>query len=170
MTSGGVSERDAVSCNGSVHTQRECTKPTGVASALASSTLATRRVSTKRASACTSSTLSINCAQWSCTIGRTLSKPSVAMVAWANELQLGAWFTLDHSRRVTRVQFAWRSDRRHLNLFASADGHSYLIQAGRLAAYLQAGLLLPEEEETLTVRATRDALAKLEANPERLLG
>ena len=98
------------------------------------------------------------------------SKPSVAMVAWANELQLGAWFTLDHSRRVTRVQFAWRSDRRHLNLFASADGHSYLIQAGRLAAYLQAGLLLPEEEETLTVRATRDALAKLEANPERLLG
>ena len=97
------------------------------------------------------------------------SKPSVAMVAWANELQLGAWFTLDHSRRVTRVQFAWRSDRRHLNLFASSDGHSYLIQAGRLAAYLQAGLLLPEEEETLTVRATRDALAKLEANPERLL-
>jgi hypothetical protein len=98
------------------------------------------------------------------------SKPSVAMVAWANELQLGAWFTLDHSRRVTRVQFAWRSERRHLNLFASSDGHSYLIQAGRLAAYLQAGLLLPEEEETLTVRATRDALAKLEANPERLLG
>jgi hypothetical protein len=46
---------------------------------------------------------------------------------------------------------------------------SFLIQAGRLAAYLQAGLLLPQEEEALTVRATRDALAKLEANPERLL-
>jgi hypothetical protein len=44
-----------------------------------------------------------------------------------------------------------------------------LIQGGRLAAYLQAGLLLPQEEEALTVRATRDALAKLEANPERLL-
>lgn len=98
------------------------------------------------------------------------SKPSAAMTAWANELELGAWFTLDHNSRVTRVQFAWRSDRRHLNLFASTDGHSYLIQAGRLAAYLQAGLLLPQEEETLTVRATRDALAKLEANPERLLG
>ena len=98
------------------------------------------------------------------------SKPSAAMTAWANELELGAWFTLDHNRRVTRVQFAWRSDRKHLNLFASTDGHSYLIQAGRLAAYLQAGLLLPQEEETLTVRATRDALAKLEANPERLLG
>ena len=98
------------------------------------------------------------------------SKPNNAMVAWASELQLGAWFTLDHNSRVTRVQFAWRSERKHLNLFASVDGHTYLIQAGRLAAYLQAGLLLPQEEETLTVRATRDALAKLEANPERLLG
>ena len=98
------------------------------------------------------------------------SKPTNAMLAWAQELQLGAWFTLDHNGRVTNVQFAWRSDRKHLNLFASTAGHSYLIQAGRLAAYLQAGLLLPQEEETLTVRATRDALAKLEANPERLLG
>ena len=98
------------------------------------------------------------------------SKPTNAMLAWAQELQVGAWFTLDHSGHVKQVQFAWRSDRKHLNLFASADGYSYLIQAGRLAAYLQAGLLLPQEEETLTVRATRDALAKLEANPERLLG
>jgi Protein of unknown function (DUF1631) len=98
------------------------------------------------------------------------SKPTNAMMAWAQELQLGAWFTLDHNSRVAKVQFCWRSERKHLNLFASSDGHSYLIQAGRLAAYLQAGLLLPQEEETLTVRATRDALAKLEANPERLLG
>jgi hypothetical protein len=28
---------------------------------------------------------------------------------------------------------------------------------------------LPQEEETLTVRATRDALSKIEANPERLM-
>jgi hypothetical protein len=97
------------------------------------------------------------------------SKPTAAMLAWAQELQLGSWFTLDHNNHVKQVQFAWRSERKHLNLFASIDGHSYLIQAGRLAAYLQAGLLLPQEEETLTVRATRDALAKLEANPERLL-
>ena len=98
------------------------------------------------------------------------SKPTPAMLMWANELELGAWFTLDHNGRVNRVQFAWRSDRKHLNLFASTDGHSYLVQAGRVAAYLQAGLLLPQEEETLTVRATRDALAKIDANPERLLG
>ena len=97
------------------------------------------------------------------------SKPSVAMQAWAQELQLGAWFTLDHNAQVTQVQFVWRSERKHLNLFAATSGHSYLIQAGRLAAYLQAGLLFPQEEETLTVRATRDALGKLEANPERLL-
>jgi hypothetical protein len=38
-----------------------------------------------------------------------------------------------------------------------------------VAAYLQAGLLLPAESETLTVRATRAALEKLEANPERLV-
>jgi hypothetical protein len=97
------------------------------------------------------------------------SKPSAAMLAWAGELQLGSWFTLDHSRTVSRVQFAWRSERKHLNLFASTTGKTYLIQGGRLAAYLQAGLLLPQEEEALTVRATRDALAKIEANPERLL-
>ncbi len=98
------------------------------------------------------------------------SKPSAAMLAWAQELQLGAWFTLDHNGRVAQVQFMWRSERKHLNLFAATDGRSYLIQAGRVAAYLQAGLLVPQEEEALTVRATRDALVKLEANPERLLG
>jgi len=97
------------------------------------------------------------------------SKPTAAMLAWAQELQLGSWFTLDHNNQITQVQYAWRSDRKHLNLFAASSGKSYLIQGGRLAAYLQAGLLLPQEEETLTVRATRDALSKIEANPERLL-
>ena len=70
---------------------------------------------------------------------------------------------------MTQVQYAWRSDRRQLHLFASADGHCYLLPLRRLASYLQAGLLVPTEEEALTVRATRDALAKLDANPERLL-
>ncbi len=97
------------------------------------------------------------------------SKPTDAMLAWAQELELGHWFMLDHSNRINQVQFAWRSDRKQLHLFASMDGRSYLIQARRLAAYLQAGLLVPQEEEALTLRATRDALAKLDANPERLL-
>ncbi|HEY0886219.1 MAG TPA: DUF1631 family protein, partial [Ramlibacter sp.] len=69
------------------------------------------------------------------------SKPSSAMVAWAAELQLGHWFTLDHNGATRQVQYAWRSDRGQLHLFAAPDGRSYLIQAKRLAAYLQAGLL-----------------------------
>ena len=97
------------------------------------------------------------------------SQPTDAMRAWASELQPGSWFNLDHNGKVSHVQFAWRSERKQLHLFAAADGRSFLIQMRRLAAYLQAGLLVPREEETLTVRATRDALAKLDANPERLL-
>ena len=97
------------------------------------------------------------------------SRPTMAMLAWAQELQLGNWFTLDHNSQVAQVQYVWRSERKQLHLFASSEGRSYLIQARRMASYLQAGLLLPNEEEALTVRATRDALAKLDANPERLL-
>ena len=97
------------------------------------------------------------------------SPPADGMRAWVNELQLGTWFSLDHNGKVSHVQFAWCSDRKQLHLFAAADGRNFLIQARRLAAYLQAGLLVPTEEEALTVRATRDALAKINANPERLL-
>jgi SAM-dependent MidA family methyltransferase len=42
-------------------------------------------------------------------------------------------------------------------------------QQQRLAAFMQAGLLVPVEEESLTTRATRSALAQIEANPECLL-
>ena len=98
------------------------------------------------------------------------SYPTEAMRVWVKELQLGAWFSLDTNGQVRQVQFVWCSERKHLHLFAAADGRNFLIQARRLAAYLQAGLLVPLEEEALTVRATRDALAKLDANPERLLG
>ncbi|HZN46008.1 MAG TPA: DUF1631 family protein, partial [Ramlibacter sp.] len=97
------------------------------------------------------------------------AQPSGAMMAWANELQLGNWFTLDHNGRMAQVQYAWRSERRQLHLFASGEGYCYLMPLRRLASYLQANLLVPTEEEALTVRATRDALAKLDANPERLL-
>ena len=90
-------------------------------------------------------------------------------LTWAHDLQVGNWFMLDHNNRPTQVQFVWRSDRKQLHLFAAPGGRSFLIQAGRLASYLQAGLLVPAEEETLTARATREALAKLDANPERLL-
>lgn len=97
------------------------------------------------------------------------NQPTEAMRAWVGELQLGSWFSLDHNGKVSHVQFVWCSERKQLHLFAATDGRNFLIQARRLAAYLQAGLLVPTEEEALTVRATRDALAKLDANPERLL-
>jgi len=97
------------------------------------------------------------------------TKPSAAMLAWARELDVGHWFTLDHNGRVVQVQYVWHSHRKQLHLFAAASGRSHLFQLSRLAAYLQAGLLVATEEEALTVRATRAALAKLDANPERLL-
>jgi hypothetical protein len=97
------------------------------------------------------------------------SKPNEAMRAWATELQIGAWFGLDHNSKFNSVQLAWRSERGQLYLFVTNGGRCFLIQATRVAAYLQAGLLVPSEDEALTVRATRDALAKLDANPERLL-
>lgn len=97
------------------------------------------------------------------------SQPNEAMRSWAVELQIGSWFGLDHNGKLNSVQLAWRSERGQLYLFVTNGGRCFLIQAMRVASYLQAGLLVPSEEEALTVRATRDAMAKLEANPERLL-
>ncbi len=97
------------------------------------------------------------------------SQPSEAIRAWAVELQIGNWYSLDHNGKLANVQLAWRSQRGQLFMFVTSGGRCYLMQVNRVASYLQAGLLLPSEEEALTVRATRDALAKLDANPERLL-
>lgn len=97
------------------------------------------------------------------------SQPNEAMRSWAIELQIGSWFGLDHNGKLNSVQLAWRSQRGQLYLFVTNGGRCFLIQATRVASYLQAGLLVPSEEEALTVRATRDALSKLDANPERLL-
>ncbi|MBS0609616.1 MAG: DUF1631 domain-containing protein [Proteobacteria bacterium] len=90
------------------------------------------------------------------------------MVDWAQQLPLGVWFTLDHNGASAQVQYVWHSQRKQLHLFAAVDGSSYLVQLKRLGAYLQAGLLMVQEEESLTLRATRDALTKIDANPERL--
>lgn len=96
-------------------------------------------------------------------------KASPAMMAWAQNLSLGAWFTLNYQDQAIQIQYVWRSPLGHLHLFSSVVGRSYLIQTARLAAYLEVGLLIPQEEDSLTVRATRDALTRLEANPELLL-
>jgi hypothetical protein len=97
------------------------------------------------------------------------SMPTPAMLQWARELQVGSWYMLDYAGRHEAVQLAWTGLRRHLSLFVSADGRCVLFQQPRLAAFLQAGLLVPAQEESLTTKATRAAMEKIDADPQRLL-
>lgn len=97
------------------------------------------------------------------------SLPSQAMLEWARGIQVGSWFKLDYRGRNEPVQLAWQGLRKQLSLFSAPSGRCVLFQQQRLASFLQAGLLVPAEDEALTVRATRDALAKLDADPTRLL-
>jgi hypothetical protein len=97
------------------------------------------------------------------------SMPSPAMLAWARELQVGSWFMLDYRGRNEAVQLAWQGLRKQLSLFVTPQGRCVLFQQHRLASFLQAGLLLPAQDEALTVRATRSALAKLDVDASRLL-
>jgi hypothetical protein len=102
-------------------------------------------------------------------VGEGGSMPTPAMIAWARELHVGSWYMLDYRGRNEAVQLAWQGLRRQLTLFVSPQGRGILFQQHRLAAFLQAGLLVPAQDEALTVRATRSALAKLDVDPSRLL-
>jgi hypothetical protein len=102
-------------------------------------------------------------------VGEGGSMPTPAMLSWARELQVGSWFMLDYRGRQEAVQLAWQGMRRQLTLFVTPHGRGILFQQNRLAAFLQAGLLVPAQDESLTVRATRSALAKLDGDPGRLL-
>jgi hypothetical protein len=102
-------------------------------------------------------------------VGEGGSLPTPAMLAWARELQVGSWYMLDYRGRNEPVQLAWQGMRRQISLFVSSTGRGILFQQSRLAAFLQAGLLVPAQDESLTVRATRTALAKLDVDPSRLL-
>ncbi len=97
------------------------------------------------------------------------SMPTPAMLAWARELQVGGWYMLEHNGRIETVQLAWQGLGKQLCLFVSEQGRGTLFQQQRLASFLQAGLLVPAQDEAITVRATRSALAKLDADPQRLL-
>jgi hypothetical protein len=102
-------------------------------------------------------------------VGEGGSMPTPAMLSWARELQVGSWYMLEHNNRNEGVQLAWQGMRRHLSLFVTASGRCLLFEQHRLASFLQAGLLLPAQDEALTVKATRTALAKLDNDPTRLL-
>lgn len=101
--------------------------------------------------------------------GEGSPETSEDIAAWMQSLLLGSWHRLDHNGHIDRVQFCWRSAQGQLYLFVSSDGNAYLFQRRGLAAYLNAALLLPAEEEALTVIATREALGKIEANPGRMI-
>ena len=101
-------------------------------------------------------------------VGEGGSMPTASMNAWAKELQVGTWYMLDYRGRNESVQLAWRGMRQQLTLFVTQQGRGVLFQQHRLAAFLQAGLLVPAQDESLTVRATRSAMAKIDADPQRL--
>lgn len=102
-------------------------------------------------------------------VGDGGSAPTPAMLQWAKQLQVGSWYQLDYRNRTEPVQLAWQGLRKQLSLFVTPQGRGILFQQQRLAAFLQASLLVPAEDETLTTRATRQALAKLDADPRRLV-
>ena len=91
------------------------------------------------------------------------------VLEWAKNLSPGHWFMLDHNGSPLQVQYVWHSQHKQLQLFAAPSGQYFLFQLRRMGQYLQSGLLAPRDAEGITARATRDALAKIEANPERLL-
>jgi hypothetical protein len=90
------------------------------------------------------------------------------MLAAAVALQLGSAFTLDYRGRHDNVRLIWQGMHKQLALFSNSSGRCVLFQKMRLAAFLQAGLLVPVEDESLTITATRKALRKINADPARL--
>ena len=97
------------------------------------------------------------------------SLATAPMLAWARELQVGSWYTLEFRGRYEPVQLAWHGMRRQLSLFVTPAGRCVLFQLQRLGAFLQAGLLLPAQDEALTVKATRNAMARIDADPSQLM-
>jgi hypothetical protein len=97
------------------------------------------------------------------------SLPSPAHLRMATELSLGSSFVLDYRGRREMVRLTWQGMHRQLSLFANAQGKCLLFQKARLAGFLQAGLLLPAQEESLTSSAARKAIDQINAEPSRLL-
>ena len=96
------------------------------------------------------------------------STPSAGALAATDEMQVGAWYMLEYRDRQEAVQLAWQGMRKQLSLFVSAGGRCVLFQRRRLAAFLQAQLLTPAQNESLTIAATRSAIEKINADPDRL--
>ena len=102
-------------------------------------------------------------------VGEGGSMPTPAMLSWARELQVGSWYMLEYNDRNEAVQLAWQGMRRHLSLFVTPAGAACCSSSTDWRPTCRRGLLLPAQDEALTVRATRTALAKLDNDPARLL-
>jgi hypothetical protein len=96
------------------------------------------------------------------------SMPTPATLAAAGQLSLGTAYRLDYRGRQEVVRLTWQGMRQQLSLFVTAKGRCVLFQRPRLAAFLQAGLLVPAQDESLTLAATRSAIQQINANPARL--
>jgi uncharacterized coiled-coil protein SlyX len=95
--------------------------------------------------------------------------PSPQALARARELQVGSWHQFEFRGRSEPVQLAWQGLRRQLTMFVSGGGRCVLVPLRELATYLDRQALRPAEEEPLTARATRNVLARLDANPSLLV-
>ncbi|RMX04765.1 DUF1631 family protein [Corticibacter populi] len=103
------------------------------------------------------------------------------LLAWAGSRELGGWYTLAPAADAKgpnrarssgddgngddgiRLQYVWHSRHKHLHLFSSSAGRSYLIKLKTLAGYFHAGQLVPLDQEGLMLRATRQALTQYQA-------
>ncbi|HEY8977814.1 MAG TPA: DUF1631 family protein [Burkholderiaceae bacterium] len=94
--------------------------------------------------------------------------PTAGALAATDEMLVGAWYMLEYRDRQEAMQLAWQGMRKQLSLFVSAGGRCVLFQRRRLAAFLQAQLLVPAQDESLTIAATRTAIEKINQDPDRL--
>ena len=101
-------------------------------------------------------------------VGEGGATPSAGALAATDEMLVGAWYMLEYRDRSEAMQLAWQGMRKQLSLFVSSGGRCVLFQRRRLAAFLQAQLLVPAQDESLTIAATRVAIEKINADPDRL--
>jgi hypothetical protein len=101
-------------------------------------------------------------------VGEGGATPTAGALAAADEMLVGAWYMLEYRDRQEAMQLAWQGMRKQLSLFVSTGGRCVLFQRRRLAAFLQAQLLVPAQDEALTIAATRSAIEKINQDPDRL--
>lgn len=83
---------------------------------------------------------------------------------WADSLRLGNWFRVEiQAGRPQILQLAWLSPHRNYMLFAEPQGTSGVItEPNTVALLVERGMFKPVERETITERATKDLLNKVE--------